>query len=379
MSKTHNLLASIHAYRDVHKGALPEGMYISALQAGRDPFSADKKSGAVLGESELCRVVANSNSKDRAVRNAVADFGYNIDITTLTQVRQEVVEQTFYEEAPADFFDVSVGEGAWMQELVTYLSFATGDGFESGIINDGQGALKKTDTAIAPLKTPIKNWAKELEYNVFELNQAMKAANWSLISAKEEARKKNWDLGIQKISFLGLDTDTNVKGLLNNTNVNSNTSLITKFISSMDANEFQAFVAGFISAFLSNANQTATPDHFIMPLADFAGCVAATSDQFPIIDKISYMEKAFSRAIGGKPFTIKGLAYCDQNYNNLGLNRYVAYKRRKQTLLSFIPVDYTSVIAGSINQFQFQSVAYGQFTGVQINKPLEVLYFDFAN
>lgn len=376
MNQSQNVISNLFAYKEMH-GKLPEGMYISGITAGRDAFSGDKKTGALFGDHDLCRAVLNS--KGQAVRNAVADFGYNIDITTLTQVRQDVVEQTFYETPPADYIDVSVGEGAWMQELVTYLSFETGDDFESGIIKDGQGALKKADVALQPLRTPIKNWAKELEYNTFELNQAMKAANWSLIAGKEEARKMNWDLGIQRTTFLGLKSDTNVTGLLNNPNVNSNTALITKFISTMDADEFQAFVGGFIQSFLANANQTATPDMFVMPLADYVSCTTAASNQFPVVDKITYMQNAFSKAIGGRPFKIMGLAYCDQNYNNLGLNRYVAYRRRKQTLLSFVPVDYTSVIAGSINQFQFQSVAYGQFSGVQVNKPLEVLYFDFAN
>lgn len=373
----HNSLSNLLAYREMH-GKLPENMFINALQSGRDAFSDDAVKGAIFGKDELALQVANS--KEGAVRNAIGDFGYNFDITTLTQVRQKQIDQKFYTVAPADFVDVNVGEGAWMQELVTYLTFETGDDFESGIINDGQGALKKADVALAPLKTPIKNWAKELEYNTFELNQAMKAANWSLISGKERARKKNWDLGIQKTTFLGLKSDENVKGLLNNPNVNSDTTLITKFIKDMDPDEFQTFVGDFIDRCLTNSNQTATPNYFAIPLVDFVGCVKSPSPEFPIgKSKIEFMRDAFSAAIGGKPFTIKGLVYSDQRYNGLAVNRYVAYNRNEETLCSFIPVDYTSVIAGSINQFQFQSVAYGQFSGVQVGRPLEVLYFDFAN
>ena len=43
-----------------------------------------------------------------------------------------------------------------------------------------------------------------------------------------------------------------------------------------------------------------------------------------------------------------------------------------------IPVDYTSTLANSINGFNWQNAAYGQFTGVKVYRPKEVLYFDYT-
>jgi ABC-type multidrug transport system fused ATPase/permease subunit len=60
-------------------------------------------------------------------------------------------------------------------------------------------------------------------------------------------------------------------------------------------------------------------------------------------------------------------------------NRYALYNKNQDVLEMNIPVSYTSTIAGSYNNFQFQSVAYGQYTGVKVYRPKEILYFDFMS
>jgi hypothetical protein len=72
------------------------------------------------------------------------------------------------------------------------------------------------------------------------------------------------------------------------------------------------------------------------------------------------------------------LLYCDKSVSKLANNRYVLYKRDNEVMEMNIPVSYTSTVAGSYNNFQFQSVAYGQYTGLQLFRPKEVLYFDFS-
>jgi hypothetical protein len=42
-----------------------------------------------------------------------------------------------------------------------------------------------------------------------------------------------------------------------------------------------------------------------------------------------------------------------------------------------VPVDYTVTQANSINNFQFQDVTYGQYTGVVQLRNLETLLFTF--
>ena len=42
-----------------------------------------------------------------------------------------------------------------------------------------------------------------------------------------------------------------------------------------------------------------------------------------------------------------------------------------------LQVDYTNTLANSLDNFNFQNVGYGQFSGVQAYRPLELLYFQF--
>jgi hypothetical protein len=43
-----------------------------------------------------------------------------------------------------------------------------------------------------------------------------------------------------------------------------------------------------------------------------------------------------------------------------------------------LPVDYTVTQANTMNNFQFQSAAYGQFTGVHFYRELEGLLFEYT-
>ena len=75
---------------------------------------------------------------------------------------------------------------------------------------------------------------------------------------------------------------------------------------------------------------------------------------------------------------INKLAYADMAQSGLAVQRYVLLRKDADTLAMNIPVDYTSTLANSINGFNWQNAAYGQFTGVTVFLPKEVLYFDFT-
>ncbi len=55
---------------------------------------------------------------------------------------------------------------------------------------------------------------------------------------------------------------------------------------------------------------------------------------------------------------------------------YSLYNYDEESLRMDIPVDYTNTLANSIDNFSFQNVGYGQFTGVLAYRPLELMYFD---
>ncbi len=318
---------------------------------------------------------------DGELKNAL---GFEIDITTLTSISKRIVEQKFFEFSIADYLPIRVGEGAWSSEILTYRSFALGGDFATGVVNTGanDSRLASASAGVDAVRTPIKNWAMEINYSFMDLQQSAKAGNWDIVTAQETARKKIWDLGIQRTAFLGLDGNANIKGLLTQTDVNSNTSIITKKISAMTATEFSAFVQAIVGAYRVNCNYTAMPSVFIIPESDFTGLAAPFSETYPMNTKFDYLLQVFKMITGKQNFQILKLAYADQANNatvsGLNKNRYTLMNMDEDTLRMDIPVDYTNTLQNTINGFHFQNVGYGQFSSVQAYRPQEILYFDWS-
>lgn len=305
-------------------------------------------------------------------------LGVDIPITTLTTAIKSISEQKFYKIAPADYVPVVVGEGSFGTDLLKYLSFQTGGDFEEGIIKTGtaNSKLAQVDAGVKGIRIPIVNWAKGLNWNLMEVQQAAKTGNWDLITAKEKSRKTNWDLGIQKITFLGSAAIEGVYGLLNQPDVSSNLSVITKSISSMSTTEYANFIATIYAAYREHSGYTAEPTTFVIPENDYNGLANPLNTTYPTKSKLEYLKDAFKEIVGSE-VKIKKLAYANSAQSGLGVNRYVLYREDPDTLALNIPVDYTATLANSINGFNWENAAYGQFTGVRVYRPKEVLYFDF--
>lgn len=313
-------------------------------------------------------------------------LGYEVSITTLTTIVKKISEQSFYEIPPADFVPLVVGEGAWSSNLTTYRSFELGDEFETGVINTGAGnaRLASTDAGVDALNIKVFNWAKAIGWAIPDLEMAAKSGNWDLIGAKEESRKKNWDLGIQRIAFLGARGSNGAGGfclgLLNQPGITTDTTTITKPISSMTTAELKTFVAAVVEKFRSNCQRTAWPSHFVVPESDYNGMASQASPDFPIKSTLELLEDAFKITTRNKSFQLLPLAYGDAAYNTAEINKqcYALYKYDEKTFRMNLPVDYTNTLANSVDNFSFQNAGYGQFTGVQVLKPLEMMYFQYT-
>lgn len=315
-------------------------------------------------------------------------LGYEINITSLTTIMKKITEQKFFEIAPADYIPVRVGEGAWSTNLVTYRSFAMSDDFSTGILNTGgnNARLANADAAVDSIPVKVQNWAKGIGWSLFDLEFAAKSGNWDLVTAKEHSRKKNWDLGIQKVAFLGLSGDTQSLGLLQfngNQGVTINTTTITAPISSLSTGNLKTFCADVLNVYRANCNRTAWPTHFILPESDYLGLASPASADFPIRSTLSLLEETFQVMTKKKDFKILPCAYGDVAYNtgvqngNIGKQVYALLNYDEESLRMDIPVDYTSTLANSLDNFSFQNAAYGQFTGVYPYRPLETYLFQY--
>jgi len=316
-----------------------------------------------------------------------ASLGYQYATQTTTFIRERVVEQKFYQVPIADFVPVDVGVGAWMEDIKTNLVYDVAGDFESGIVSvaSGPSQLSTVDVGTSPKSAKVITWAKGYQYSVPEVSKALAANNWDVVSGKMSALVKNWQLGLQKIAFLGLQQDlANVPGLLTSPEVSVNTSVITANISSLASAAFQTLVATILAAYATNANYTVMPNTFVMPLTDYLGLGTAASNGFPIVDMITYLENMFKKITGEKDFKILPLAYAQAAQNGgyinglTGKNRYVLYRRDPETLKMDIPVDFVLNPAGTSNNFNWQGVGAGQFTGTIFYRPAEAIYFDHA-
>jgi len=329
-------------------------------------------------------VVLNDHESKIAKYNQqiVNSLGFEVDITTLTTIIKSVVEQKFFQVAPADYLPVRVGEGAWSTKLTTYRAFDVSDDFETGVIQSGanNSRLAEADSGVDSVDVKVVNWAKSVGWSLFDLQQAALAGNWDLVTAKQRARKRNWDLGVQKIAFLGSLSDSSVLGLLTQSNVTSNTALITKTIASMSDTEFEALIQGMLAAYRSNCNYTAYPTHFIIPEADYNGLGVATDENFAMKSKLQRLQEMFALLTRNPNFKILPLAYADKanNTSYVNKNRYTLMNYDSDSVRMDVPVDYTATLANSINNFQFQNVGYGQYTGVKAYREKEMLYFDWS-
>lgn len=312
----------------------------------------------------------------------VSGLGYQYLIDTLSQIRTETVEQKFYKIAPADFFPVDVGYGAWGDEIIQNLTFQTGGGFFDGDIDtqSDTGRMAQVDAGLAPIRMPIVTWAKQVVWTIADIAKAAAASNWDLVAAKMESLKTNWDLGIQEVAFLGHPSNALITGLLNDAEVNINTTLITTPISAMTETQFSVLVAGILAAYFTNSNDTEDkPDTFVIPANDYLGLTAPTSTTFMNISKIEYLNNSFQKATDNPNFRIKGLAYAQDNRNTargINKNRYTLYKSDPKTMKMTIPVDFTMLESATANNFNWTQPAHGQYSGLLINRKREVLYLD---
>ena len=326
------------------------------------------------------------NSRDNAAGDiSPTSLAYQYATDRLTYIRARHIEQTFYEVAPADFLNVLVGEGAFSAQIVTNLSVIMSGSFNQGKLLTGNMNSKVpiADAAVVPAYTKIMNWGVGVEYTIFDVNQALFTGTWDPIEAKQKARKKDFDLGIQEIAFLGDIADqTYFPGLLTQSTVNSNATRIVKPISAGTTADFAALVAGIVGDFLTNAAYTVFPNKFIIPTNDWAGLGVPVSATYPNISMLNYLKQMFDAIVTGGVEMLP-LAYGIPAKNKAVINAptgytfYCLYKDDIDVQFMEIPVNYTVTQFGTYNNFSFQDVAYCQYSGVTVLKPLEMLYYYF--
>ena len=319
------------------------------------------------------------NSEELAVidRNQALlnDLGYgDIDVTLLTQIEREVSQQKFYQIDPSLFVPFDTKQGGWADYITVLRNYSNADAeistWERGVDADN-ARRNQVGVTLGSESLKIHNLAKMVSYSLFEMRSAMETGRWNIVTEKERARKRDYDLAVQKAVLLG---DTNFKGLLNQTGVASNTTILTKPISTMTSAEFRTFLGSVFAEYFKNSSMTVLPDTLAIAPSDFLGLGVAVDEQYPLVQSMLTRAREVFREVTGNPNAdIKMLAYCEPEFNG-GYYKYVLYRRDFDTLRVYQPYDYNVVQGATVDGMNYQNTAYARLSDVFVNRPKEMVY-----
>lgn len=319
------------------------------------------------------------------VNNAVAfanpaNYGLEKTLSTLTQIVADVQRQKFYtvDGALTDYVPMEMGTGAYGQGLFQYTVAQVGDQFETGIVQPGNGINKDANVDIVVDGITIKNNFWRMKYQatkeLVEMARA-NAVNFSYIEEQERARLKTYQLGIQRVTFLGTNDGLN-RGLLNLDDVTINTTLMPANFGTMTVEQLNNFASTAVATFWANTNSTAFPNTLLIPTQALGGLATYISSQYPVGEtRKDFLERAFKAAGAPQDFKILHTAYNNTAGEN-GTARYVLYNRDADVLKMYLPKPYTPYPLYPTGSLDMISDAEAQFTGVWAKRPAEILYMD---
>lgn len=299
-------------------------------------------------------------------------------VDTLTNIISEVLEAKYYTTpfALTDYVKMDVGRGAYGTGVFQYATAYTGSTFEQSVINPASTGIHNNATSDIRIDGfAVKNNFFRNDYSVSNEELRMAAAGrvpFDVVSEKEKARKKMWDLGIQKSHFLGIGEN---KGLLNQSGVTVNTSLLPVAPASLTVAQLKAFAATAINTYYNQTNGTYFPNRWCMPSASFMQLGVPYGDYFGAPTLREVLENAFKAAGAPADFKIVHTIYAD-DAGASGKKRHVLYNNEVENIVRYIPKQYTPHPLYPMGSLDMISQAEGQFTGVVVKKPETVLYID---
>lgn len=322
------------------------------------------------------------------VNNAVAfanpnTIGLEQNLTTLTQLLANVQRQKFYTlngQALTDFIPIEMGTGAYARQLTQFAVAQVGDNFETGIVQPGNAINKDANVDIAVDTISIRNNFWRMKYQATNEIVRMAQVNqetFSYIEEQERARLRTFQLGIQKVAFLGTEDGLN-EGLLNLSGVTVNSTIMPANFANMSTQQLVNFATTAMSTYFALTNSTVFPNTMVIPTSDLAGLATYISSTYPVGEtRKEFLERAFKAAGAPADFKILHTVY-NQTAGVGGNARYVLYNRDADTLTMYLPKPYTPYPLYPVGSLDMISDAEAQFTGVWAKRPQEILYMDLS-
>jgi hypothetical protein len=317
--------------------------------------------------------------------NALFDYptaGVVQTVDTITDIVQGVVETKYYElqgQSLTDFINIDAsGRGAYAGQITQFVSAFVGAPFKECITNPASTGIHNDATAdvIVDAISQKNNFYRQ-KYSISQEELRMAAVNrvgFDLIEQKEKARKKTWDLGLQEVLFNGLG-DGRTFGLLNQSGVTVNTSLLPKAPEAMTTAQLKTFAATALAAAAANSNYTIMPNRWCMPTSSYMALGIPYGDTFGMPTVKEVLERAFKEAGAPADFKIVHSKY-NEGIGSQSKGRHVFYNTDSDNIIMHTPKPYTPHPLYAIGALDMISDAEGQFTGVWVKRPGAILYAD---
>ncbi len=341
----------------------------------------------------------NSTIKNNDVATG---FGANFNIQSLAAISAEVLEQKFFLTDITPFLPINPGQNPFSPRRFTIKSFKGDVNPESGLIStNNKGQYNRLDVGVDATYIDRQFWAKEIGWNMLELQQSALLGSYSLMRELLQWLAQDFDLFQQKIAFYGFSnragtgllTGDHIDTATNNTAVNVNTSLITTPIKLMTGTQLNTLVAGMISAYQANNSIFQMPDTFIIPQSDYTGLSTMIAPSFGVASgsPLELLRKMFVEQTGNANFKILPSPYAQKSFAAAAMyktsagaapiayDRYVLYQNNQMSLELDLPVPFTLLGTGTMNQFDYVQLGYAQMGQVFNKRTQNMLYFDNTN
>ncbi len=326
----------------------------------------DPKRSSVLKSKEFSQIV-----------------GTDVPLTALTYKMTEIQRQSYY--TVPDFEDLIPtveGIGAYCDKMQQMGIVAHGPELESFFVNvSSKIDVKTSEVALQYIESKTRFLAMGDTYNMFEEGQ-YRHNNVNLIAEKLQVMKTKFDKGTMALAFTGT-SDGDMGGLLNLKAVSINTATITKPLFKMTTDEFLVAIAKIAIDYYRNSNKTVQADTFLISVSERMMLASTTVNVAGYVNKtrLELLEEALVQATQNTNFKVASAEYCakDSNDNIPNENRYCMYRRTPESLVRFMPIPFQTHGVGTLDNFQYHLRGTAQIGEIMLKRPLEMLYYDFAN
>lgn len=318
----------------------------------------------VQNSDELLVPLATKSDTEMLVK-VTNSTGYDQNISTLSAVKAEVVDQIVYGKNISDFAMITSYSG--YSDSLTYFTVEAVASPEGSSSSDGVNAQgQNVDYVTNKVVVGIDEYTAGYSVGHTELQQAQMTTNRSALVSKERAEESKRKVYMQEKFFIGKH---GLKGLLNMANVSTDATTLPVDISAMSQEQLNTVASDMVEAWKENCFYTSTPDTLCVSEQELVKFSKIYSE-FNIATVTEMLRKAFAEATQNPNFKIVATLYAAAANQEDGKNLYMLYN--SQVVFHDIPVDVEVMYSLGLNVRAEKLVRSSE---VYAERPQEVLYF----